>query len=131
METQFQYIVDTAKQYKQLTSNASVLYGTINKLPQNVLEDIYKEFGDPERNFQPVNLLRAEIVRRILKGESASEAMVDEIKNKIRTKDLAYFSHLTENFLQQLREYELFKRDLFANWQNPWVYSIAFSIEDQ
>ena len=126
METQFQYIVDIAKQYKQLTSNASSLYDAINKLPQNILEDIYKEFGDPERNFQPVNLLRAEIVRRILKGESASEAMVDEIKNKIRSKDLAYFSHLSENFLEQLKEYELFKRDLFANWQNPWSIFHSF-----
>jgi 5-methylcytosine-specific restriction protein B len=30
------------------------------------------------------------------------------------------FNHYKEDFLKQIQEYELFKRDLFANWQNPW-----------
>jgi 5-methylcytosine-specific restriction enzyme B len=120
METQFQYIVSVAKQYNDLTSSRSKLYEAINSLSQNNLAEIYNEFGDPDRNFQPVNLLRAEIARRVLRGDKASEVIIDEIKDKIRTKDLSYFDHLNEDFLHQLKDYELFKRDLFANWQNPW-----------
>lgn len=120
METQFQYITDLAKQYRTYTDQSTVLYTAINNLPINVIEEIYKDFGDPDHDFKPVNLLRAEIARRLLQGETASETLVNEIKEKIRTKDIDYFSHYKEGFLKQLEGYELFKRDLFANWQNPW-----------
>jgi 5-methylcytosine-specific restriction protein B len=120
MQTQFQYITDLAKQYRGYTENPISLYAAINSLPKNIVEDIYKEYGDPDRDFKPVNLLRAEIARRILQGGTASEALVNEIKDNIRTKNVDYFNHYKEDFLKQIQEYELFKRDLFANWQNPW-----------
>lgn len=120
MQTQFQYITDLAKQYRGYTENAISLYSAINSLPKNIVEEIYKEYGDPDRDFKPVNLLRAEIARRILQGETASETLVNEIKDNIRTKNVDYFNHYKEDFLKQIQEYELFKRDLFANWQNPW-----------
>ena len=120
MQTQFQYITDLAKQYRGYTENPISLYAAINSLPKNIIEEIYKEYGDPDRDFKPVNLLRAEIARRILQGETASEALVNEIKDNIRTKNVDYFNHYKEDFLKQIQEYELFKRDLFANWQNPW-----------
>jgi 5-methylcytosine-specific restriction protein B len=120
MQTQFQYITDLAKQYRGYTENPISLYAAINSLPKNIVEEIYKEYGDPDRDFKPVNLLRAEIARRILQGGTASEALVNEIKDNIRTKNVDYFNHYKEDFLKQIQEYELFKRDLFANWQNPW-----------
>lgn len=120
MQTQFQYITDLAKQYRGYTKNPISLYAAINSLPKNIVEEIYKEYGDPDRDFKPVNLLRAEIARKILQGETASEELVNEIKDNIRTKNVDYFNHYKEDFLKQIQEYELFKRDLFANWQNPW-----------
>ncbi len=120
METQFQYITDIASLYRTYTEQSNVLFTAINKLPQNVVEEIYKEYGDPDRDFKPVNLLRAEVARRLLQGETLNETLVNEIKEKIRNKDATYFSHYKEGFLKQLEEYELFKRDLFANWQNHW-----------
>ena len=125
MQTQFQYITDLAKQYRGYTENPISLYAALNSLPKNIVEEIYKEYGDPDRDFKPVNLLRAEIARRILQGETASETLVNEIKDNIRTKNVDYFNHYKEDFLKQIQEYELFKRDLFANWQNPW--SIFYS----
>ena len=120
MQTQFQYITDLAKQYRGYTENPISLYTAINSLPKNIVEEIYKEYGDPDSDFKPVNLLRAEIARRLLQGETASEALVNEIKDNIRTKNVDYFNHYKEDFLKQIQEYELFKRDLFANWQKPW-----------
>jgi 5-methylcytosine-specific restriction protein B len=120
MQTQFQYITNLAKQYRGYTENPISLYAAINSLPKNIVEEVYKEYGDPDRDFKPVNLLRAEIARKILQGETASEALVNEIKDNIRTKNVDYFNHYKEDFLKQIQEYELFKRDLFANWQNPW-----------
>lgn len=120
MQTQFQYIHELAKQYRGYTENSKSLYDAINTLPKNTVEEIYKEYGDPERDFKPVNLLRAEVARRLLLGEIVSEALVNEIKENIRIKNVEYFNHYKEEFLRQIQEYELFKRDLFANWQNPW-----------
>jgi 5-methylcytosine-specific restriction protein B len=120
MQTQFQYIIDLATQYQGYTENPISLYVAINSLPKNIVEEIYKEYGDPDRDFKPVNLLRAEIARRILQGETASETLVNEIKDNIRTKNVDYFNHYKVDFLKQIQEYELFKRDLFANWQKPW-----------
>jgi hypothetical protein len=127
METQFQYIVDLAKQYNSYSEKTNDLFTAINSLPKNVVEEIYKEYGDPDRSFKPVNLLRAEISRKLLQGETISEALVNEIKDKIRTKDVDYFNHYKEAFLEQLKDYELFKRDLFANWQKHWsVFHVFF-----
>ncbi len=120
MQTQFQYIIDLAKLYTEYAEKPNTQYDAINDLPKPVVEDIFKEYGDPERKFQPVNLLRAEIARSLLQGDTVNEKLVNEIKDKIREKDLNYFNHYNESFLMQIQEYELFKRDLFANWQKPW-----------
>lgn len=120
MQIQFQYINELAKQYQRYSEQTTVLFSAINNFPQNVVGEIYKEYGDPDHDFKPVNLLRAEVARRLLQGETISETLVNEIKEKIRNKDSTYFSHYKDSFLKQLEEYELFKRDLFANWQNHW-----------
>jgi 5-methylcytosine-specific restriction protein B len=126
MQTQFQYIIDLAKRYNGYSEKPNTLYEAINNLPKTVVEDIFKEYGDPDRDFKPVNLLRAEIARRLLQDQVINEALVNEIKTKIRTKDVEYFNHYKESFLKQLQDYELFKRDLFANWQNPWSIFHSF-----
>ena len=120
MQIQFQFITDLAKEYRKFAKNPILLFKAINNLPKNIIEEIYKEYGDPERDFKPVNLLRAEIARRILQGQNVDEALVDEIKDNIRTKNVDYFNHYKEDFLKQILEYQLFKRDLFTNWKNPW-----------
>jgi len=126
MQTQFKYITELAKQYKEYSNQPHILFSAINSLPKNIVEEIYKDFGDPDRDFKPVNLLRAEIARRLLDGELVSETLVNEIKEKIRTKDISYFNHYRESFLLQIQEYVLYKRDLFTNWQNPWSIFHSF-----
>lgn len=120
METQFQYITDLAKKYNQYAEHPAILYKAINDLPQDVVQEIYKEYGDPESRFQPVNILRAEVARELLNGTNITEKKVEEIKEKIRTKDKKYFSHLSDDLLKQLEAYSIRKRDMFANWQKPW-----------
>ena len=126
MQIQFQYIIDLSKQYNGYSEKPNTLFEAINNLPKPVVEDIFKEYGDPDRDFKPVNLLRAEIARRLLQGQPISETLVNEIKDKIRAKDVNYFNHYKEALLKQIQEYELFKRDLFANWQNPWSVFHSF-----
>ncbi|MEM7536559.1 MAG: hypothetical protein AAF639_30530, partial [Chloroflexota bacterium] len=120
METQFTYIVELAKKYNAYNNDSALLYEAINQLSESELQDIWDEYGNPKHSFKPVNLLRAEVVDKLRKGEAIDEIVVEEIKDKIRTKDIAYFAHCPQKLLDELKAYKLFKRDLFANWQQPW-----------
>ncbi len=121
MELQFSHIIDLARQYKIYADQPGEIYKALNVLPEPILEDIFKEYGDPENRFQPVNLLRAEAARQLLNGVELSEILVEAIKEKIRTKELTYFNHLPPAFLEELKNYPMAgKRDIFANWQKAW-----------
>jgi len=120
MQTQFQYIVEQAKQFKIYSDKPSVLLEAINALPQNIIDEIYNEYGDSESKFQPVNLLRAEVAKQLSNGTEITEQIIENIKEHIRQKDKVYFSSLPKPFLQQLEEYPIGKRDMFANWQKHW-----------
>ena len=120
MQTQFQYIVDRAKQYKSYSDNSDMLINAINNLPQNIIDEICKEYGNPENKFQPVNLLRAEIARLLSNGTVITEQLIEKVKEHIRQKDKSYFTGLSREFLQQFENHPLGKRDMFANWQKLW-----------
>lgn len=120
METQFQYIISLSKLYHDYSMQSDVLYNAINELSKDIISEIYKEYGDPERDFKPVNLLRAEIARKVINGKAITGSDVDEIKDRIRAKDVVYFNHYNNAFLEQLKNYPLGQRDIFANWQKPW-----------
>lgn len=126
METQFQYIFNLAKQYNTYSKDSSVLYQALNNLPEEIVAEIYQDYGDPDKKFQPVNVLRAEVARQLQNGVNIDEAFVEQIKDKIRSKDVTYFDHLASPFLTELLEYPIGKRDMFANWQKPWAIFHTF-----
>lgn len=92
MDTQFQYLVDTAKSFHQYNESEDSLFRAINDLPETVLQDVLEEYHGPESEFQPVNLVRAEVARQRLLGVIITPALVEEIKEKIRTKSSDYFN---------------------------------------
>ena len=126
MDAQFQYIIKLAKDYHKYSENQDILFDELNALPKNVLEEVLIFYGNLERDFKPVNLLRVEVARRLLHDEKVDYELVEIIKEKIRKKDTGFFSHYSESFLKQINDYELYSRDLFANWQRPWSIFYSF-----
>src|SRR5690625_2438006 len=127
MVQQFNYIIERASRYSTFNEDGEALFSALSELDEETLQDIYQEYGDPDRRFQPVNLLRAESARRLLEGSNIDLSVVDEIKDKIREKDLEYFPGLNEEQLDGFRDYKISKRDIFANWQNLWsIYHTFF-----
>jgi len=124
MQQQFQYIADLAKKYREYNKNSISLYSAINSLPKNTVKKIYNEYGDPDRDFKPVNLLRAEIARRLLQGEILSESLVNEIKKNIREKSIEYF----DAYSDKLKEG---KGDYFTAWNIPWRILYPFFFRGQ
>ena len=93
MQIQFKYITDLAKQYQAFSDDKKLVFESLNQLSHESLLDIFNEFGDPDRDFKPVNFVRAEVARRLLSGEQINEILVEEIKEKVRTKETAYITH--------------------------------------
>ena len=129
MEIQFQYITDLAKQYHVYSEDPNTLFSAINNLPKNLVEDIYKEYGDPDRNFKPVNLLRAEIARLLINGVNINEKLVEKVKDHIRKRDTKYFNMYSTNCLESLVNYKETKGkgDYFTAWNVHWrVFFVYF-----
>lgn len=120
METQFQKVIETAKFYDELEKDTSLLYKSINEINDEGLESIFSVFGNSEGNFQPVNLLRAEVVRLVMENQRITPENVEEIKDHIRNRNTDYFKTYPQSYIKQLQDYKITKRDMFANWQNPW-----------
>lgn len=120
MDLQVQYITDLGRQYKVLNNNSNKLMEAVNSLSKEHLEEILSFYGDPENNFKPVNLLRAEIARNALGGITITEDLIEEIKTKITNKEVDNFKSYPPKFIEQIKTYKETKRDIFANWQNHW-----------
>src|SRR5690606_37846979 len=87
---------------------------------------IYDNYANPENGLRPVNLLRAEVARLMLDGITISPKLVEEIKEKIRSKQLEAFDHLANTMIEELKQYPVGKGDMFVSWQNPWRIFHAF-----
>ena len=121
MDTQFNYLHSLAQRYTRYAADSGALYDAINQIARPTLEaieDLYLESG---RDFQPVNLIRGVVAKRLLEGDALNDEMVEEIKERIRVKDLAYFSFLSSTQVDAMRTYSKGSaRDIFSTWGNPW-----------
>ena len=62
MEAQIEYIRNLAKQYKKYFEQPETLYEDMSNLLAEVFADTFSEYGDPDRRFQLVALMRAEVL---------------------------------------------------------------------
>lgn len=131
MQTQIDFITDLAHQYYFLAEYSDELFDRLHEIPENTLKKIYDEYSSNNESFQPVNLLRTEIVRQLINGAEVTEYTVDELKEKIRSKQIDFFAHLPVSYLNQFKNYPIGKRDLFASWQKNWNIFHTFFYRDE
>lgn len=102
MQAQIDFITELAAQYKTYVEQPEELFSALNRLSESAIKSIYEAYAD-ERYFQPVNFLRAELARRRLNGSEITKDLVEDLKGKIRLKEVGHFSHLAEEFQIQLQ----------------------------
>ncbi len=127
MEEMIKYIKSVAKNYYDYSNSKKKLIKATNELSKSVLKEIFEEYcGNPDTKFKPINLLRGEIAQHILHGETLTTKFIDEIKLKIVEGDIEYFASYSEQFLGQLKEFKMPKRDIFTNWRKNWSILYPF-----
>ena len=140
MQKEIDVIQRQAKELKKLEESDQYLFDSLNNKPKNEIEDlisdfnfIYSEFSDTR--FQPVNLLRFDILHLLKEGIQINSETVENIKTKIIEKDGEYFSKYGDILVNALKNYPQKKKSPFVNWQRNFCIFFPFlytkSIKDE
>lgn len=113
------YLKDKSLYFEKLSNDKNFLYQEINNLPQvqiNYLIDFYSD------KIGPLNILRLTVLKALQSGTQITEDLVQEIKDKFNSKDLAYFeSYLAENVVTFINNYQSPKGgNPFQAWSDPF-----------
>ena len=131
MNEEIQFIQKTAKEFQKFEESSESVYNGINNLSTSRINELIQEYSSVEQLFKPVNLVRYEVLQSLKSGKKITELFTEEIKDRIRNKDLKYFEKYSEKTKQELAIYKFGTRDLFANWQNPFrLFHVFFYAKD-
>jgi MoxR-like ATPase len=131
MQTEFEYLQHLAQSYYQLSEDPEQLYTHLKNLAPQVIQQLLNKYDLPDQPFQPIHLLRMECLRLLLSGQPINAEKIEELKQRIRQKNLTYFAHLDAATLQKLNEYPVSNRDVFHGYQKPWTVFLPLIYEGE
>lgn len=134
MDKALEIIQKHAKELKKLEQSEQMLFDHLNNIQSTELDRLMGELEFVKTNFtstyfQPVNLLRLDILQKIKDGVTINSELIEEIKNKIIKKDESYFIKYGDKLVIALKSYPIKKKSPFVNWQKnfcicfPFLYS--------
>jgi 5-methylcytosine-specific restriction enzyme B len=131
MQKSIEIIQRYAAELEKLENDETYLFEKLNNLDIDIVEQLINNFES--EHFQPVNLLRLEILKKMKEKNTITSELIEEIKNKIIVKDKAYFSEYSENFVEGLINYPQKKKLPFVNWKKNFsiVYPFFYRSEDK
>ena len=109
----------------------SALFTAVNDIPKSDIEGLVKQYSRVLDNFRPVNLLRYDLLNQLKEGNKLSSAVYEDIKEKIRGRDSAYFRKYGTTLTESLVQYPYKKKDLFTAWKNPFRVLCVFIYRDK
>jgi len=129
MKKSIEIIQKYAKELKKIESGEQYLFDQLNNLNPEITEQLIQDYTKlvddfTSKWFQPVNLLRLEILNKRKENIIITPELIEEIKNKIVAKDEVYFSKYGETLINSLINYPQKKKSPFVNWQKN--FSIVF-----
>lgn len=129
MQNDIDIIQNHAKELKKLEQSEQYLFNSMNTKSKTEIEGLIKDFDFvrttfSSTRFQPVNLLRYDILYLLKDGVQISSETVEEIQNKIIEKDEVYFSKYGDQLVNALKSYPQKKKSPFVNWKKN--YSIFY-----
>jgi len=140
MQKALEHIQKQAKELRRLEQNEQYLFDHLNNLQSSEVDRLIADLEFVKTDFtstyfQPVNLLRLDILQKIKEGISMNVEIIEEIKTKILEKDESYFIKYGDNLLAGLKNYPTKTKSPFTNWQKtfrvcfPFLYQKAIKAE--
>lgn len=134
MQKEIDIIQRHAKELKKLEQSEQYLFDSLNNKSKTEIDGLINEFSFVRSDFsatrfQPVNLLRFDILHLLKEGTQISSETVENIKTKIIEKDGEYFSKYGDTLVNALKNYPQKKKSPFVNWQRnfciffPFIYT--------
>lgn len=131
MNTRIEYIQELAKKYQVFADNPESLFQALNQLPLEAVQSVYEEYADSEKDFQPVNAIRAEIAGMLMAQKPISQETLGVIKQQILDRNISSFKYVPESVITGLLTYKMdTAQNLFKNWQIPWRILFIFFYRD-
>ncbi|MGI6521363.1 MAG: AAA family ATPase [Fermentimonas sp.] len=134
MQKEIETIQKHAKELKKLEQNEQELFSYLNNKSESEIEGFIKDYSFVRSDFtatwfQPVNLLRFDLLHLLKEGIQINPETVENIKNKIIEKDEGYFSKYGDTLVHALKNFPEKKKSPFVNWQKnfyvffPFIYT--------
>ena len=130
MNNELEYLHKLATRYDDMSHDDSLLFESLNSLPDNMVDSIVTEYDD-QTKFQPTNLLRAIVAMQLQQGLLVDADFVESVKATIRNREVDQFSFLSDDFKSMVVNYKVTKRDPFANWKKHWNTFYTFFYRDK
>src|SRR5659263_395058 len=112
MKKSIEIIQKHAKELRKLEQSEQYLFEQLNGLDTGIVEQLIKDYSSEW--FQPVNLLRLEILNIRKENITLTPELINEIKNKIIAKDKTYFLKYGEALVNGLINYPQKKKSPFV-----------------
>ncbi|MFT4032909.1 MAG: AAA family ATPase [Siphonobacter sp.] len=109
-------IQEIARYLQMLESNQKALFAELNAFPNDLVTELIEEYRNVEEQFQPINLLRYEVLNQLQEERPPLTATdVDWYRECIKRKDTEYFQKYGTKVIEGLANYQ--KRDPFNAFQ--------------
>lgn len=131
MQKEIDIIQRHAKELKKLEQSEQYLFDSLNNKSKTEIDGLINDFSFVRSDFsatrfQPVNLLRFDILHLLKEGTQISSETVENIKTKIIEKDDEYFSKYGDTLVNALKNYPQKKKSPFVNWQRNYCIFFPF-----
>ncbi|MFC5284137.1 AAA family ATPase [Pedobacter alpinus] len=131
MQKEIDIIQRHAKELKKLEQSEQYLFDSLNNKSKTEIEGLINDFSFVRSDFsatrfQPVNLLRFDVLHLLKEKTQISSETVENIKTKIIEKDEEYFSKYGDILVNALKNYPQKKKSPFVNWQRNYCIFFPF-----
>jgi 5-methylcytosine-specific restriction protein B len=120
MQKRIEEIQMLARKFRQLEGDENAVCRAINALDASILQELLDTYQEVVNRFQPVNLLRFEVLNQRRNGIEITPEGIQEIKENIKSRNIQAFEKYGALLTTALEKYPMGSRDIFANWQNAF-----------
>ncbi len=119
-------IQDKAEYLAKLENDNAFLIQELNNLSEDRINILLKQYPLAEKKLRPVNFLRHLILKKLLKKEKIDIGVIDDLKQRINKRDIAYFKEYSNALTKAFENYPKKKINMFNSWKYFSIFYVFF-----